>query len=175
MLTETVAPKGESFGSRLCIAWERAARNAEALGTRVCLLRTGPVLGADGGFLQRMLFPFRLGLGGPVGNGRQWLAWIHREDHLRMIRFLMEHERLDGAFNAVAPQPVTSREFARILGRVLGRPARLPVPAVVIQLLLGEQAELLLGSQRAVPRRFEEAGFRFHYPELESALGQLVG
>ena len=168
------SPPGSGFGAELCVAWEAAALEAERKGIRVCLLRTGPVLGPDGGLLARMRLPFRLGLGGPLGSGRQWFAWIHLQDHLRILRFLMDHETLEGPFNATAPAPVTQRAFARALGRVLRRPALLPAPAPLLRLLLGEQAEVLLGSQRAVPERLLKAGFRFDFPELEPALRRAV-
>ena len=173
-LEEETPPLGESFSVRLCHAWERAAWSAEALGTRVCVLRTGPVLGRGGGLLDRMLTPFRLGLGGPLGHGDQWLAWIHLDDHLRMIRFLMDRRDLDGPFNATAPHPVTSRAFARTLGRVLRRPALLRVPQSLLKPMLGEQAEVPLGSQRVIPKRFLASGFEFRYPELEEALRQIL-
>ncbi len=173
VLTES-APPGRGFGAELCVAWEEAALEAERLGVRVCLLRTGPVLGAGGGMLARMLPAFRLGLGGPLGSGRQWLAWIHLQDHLAAIRYLEEHETLEGPFNLVAPEPVTNRELVRTLGAVLGRPALLPAPAFALRWLLGEQAEILLASQRAVPQRLLEAGFNFAYPRLEAALRQLL-
>jgi len=173
LLTETSSP-GTGFGAELCVAWEAAALEAEKLGVRVCLLRTGPVLGQGGGVLQRMVPPFRLGLGGPLGSGRQWFAWIHLQDHLRMIRYLIDHETLEGPFNAVAPEPVTNREFARTLGKVLNRPSFMTAPAPLLRLVLGEQAEVMLGGQRAVPERFMKAGFRFDFPELEFALRQLM-
>jgi uncharacterized protein (TIGR01777 family) len=173
VLTEEASP-GNGFGAELCVAWEAAALEAERLGVRVCLLRTGPVLGAGGGMLARMLPPFRVGLGGPLGRGRQWLAWIHLQDHLRAMRYLVDHETLEGPFNLTAPNPVTSSELAAALGRVLHRPAVLPFPASLLRLMLGEQAEILLGSQRAVPARLQEAGFRFDYPELEMALREIL-
>ncbi|WP_456405142.1 TIGR01777 family oxidoreductase [Thiolapillus sp.] len=174
LLEENAPPVEQGFGQELCAAWEAAAREAEALGVRVCVLRTGPVLGRDGGMLQRMLLPFRLGLGGPIGDGRQWLAWIHIEDHLRMIEALLEAEAMQGSFNASAPSPVTSKEFAQVLGRALRRPAMLPAPAWLLKLAMGEQAEILLGSQRAVPVRFEQVGFEFRYPELQTALEEIL-
>ena len=173
VLTES-SPPGRDFGAELCVAWEEVALEAERFGVRVCLLRTGPVLGAGGGMLARMLPPFRLGLGGPLGSGRQWLAWIHLQDHLAAIRYLVDHQTLEGPFNLVAPEPVTNRQLARTLGKVLGRPALLPVPASVLRLLLGEQAEILLASQRTLPQRLLEAGFSFRYPQLEAALRQVL-
>lgn len=174
LLDESTPPVARGFGQALCAAWEAAALEAERSGVRVCLLRTGPVLGRGGGILQRLLPPFRLGLGGPVGRGDQWLAWIHQQDHLRMIETLLEQETLQGAFNATAPEPVTSAEFARTLGRVLKRPAVLPAPAWLLRLAMGEQTETLLSSQRVVPIRFQEAGFEFHYPALQLALEQIL-
>ena len=173
VLTES-SPPGRDFGAELCVAWEVAALEAGRLGMRVCLLRTGPVLGTGGGMLARMLLPFRLGLGGPLGSGGQWLAWIHLQDHLAAIRYLVDHDTLAGPFNLVAPEPVTSRELARTLGRVLRRPALLPAPGFALRWLLGEQAEILLASQRAVPQRLLEAGFSFGYPRLEAALRQVL-
>ena len=173
LLTEA-SPPGTGFGAELCVAWEAAALEAGKQGMRVCLLRTGPVLGPGGGLLQRMLPAFKLGLGGALGGGRQWFAWIHLQDHLRVIRYLIDHDTLEGPFNATAPEPVTNREFALTLARVLGRPALLPAPATLLRLVLGEQAEVVLGSQRAVPQRLMKAGFRFGFPELEPALRQVV-
>lgn len=173
LVTEHCAP-GEDFGARLCRDWEAEARRAEALGVRVCLLRTAPVLGPDGGMLRRLLPPFRFGLGGRIGSGRQWLPWIHREDWLSLAEHLLEHPDLAGAFNACAPNPVTNREFTAALARQLGRPALLPVPAVGLRLLLGEMAELLLGGQRAEPAHALETGFRFRFAELRPALADIL-
>ena len=174
ILDERMAAEGDDFGSRLCRAWEEAAMVAETLGVRVCRMRIGPVLGRDGGMLPRLLPAFRWGLGGPLGSGHQWLSWIHLEDLLAMILTLMEEESATGAYNLTAPQPVTSRQFAAALGRVLHRPARLAVPAPLLKLLLGEQAQVLLGSQRVLPERFIGADFPFRHPHLEGALEDLL-
>lgn len=169
------AALGSGFGAELCAAWEHAALAARGLGIRVCLLRTGLVLGPEGGFLRRMLPPFRLGLGGRIGDGRQWMSWIHLSDHLAAMRLLLEDSRQDGAFNLSAPNPVTNAEFTTVLARVLSRPALLPLPASLLKLLFGEMAELLLGSQRVIPARLAAAGFQFRYPGLEAALRDVLG
>ncbi len=167
---------GGDFLSEVCVAWEQEAARAAELGVRVVFLRNGLVLEKDGGALPRMLLPFRFFVGGPVGTGRQWMSWIHREDVVRLIHFLIEQETVEGPVNAVAPNPVTNREFSRIVGRVMGRPALFPVPAFALRLVFGEMAEaLLLTGQRVVPTRAREAGFRFKYPELEPALKAVLG
>lgn len=174
-LSETQAPVGEDFAARLCAAWEATALRAEGLGMRVVLLRTGLVLARDGGFLKRLLLPFRLGLGGPIGAGRQWMPWIHLDDQIRLIAFLLQRDDARGPYNACAPQPVRNGEFAQALGRVLHRPARLPLPAFVLRLGLGELSGLLLGGQRVLPLRLLQAGFTFSFTELDAALDDLLG
>lgn len=174
-LDEQHSPVSEDFASQLCGAWEETALRAEALGLRVVLLRTGLVLAADGGFLQRLLPPFRLGLGGPIGSGRQWMPWIHLQDEIGLIDFLLHHPKARGPYNACTPQPVRNKAFAQALGRVLHRPAVLPLPGLLLRVGLGELSVLLLGGQRAVPRRLLEAGFRFSFTDLDSALDDLLG
>lgn len=174
-LDEHHSPVSEDFASQLCGAWEETALRAEALGLRVVLLRTGLVLAADGGFLQRLLPPFRLGLGGPIGSGRQWMPWIHLQDEIALIDFLLHHPQARGPYNACAPQPVRNKAFAQALGHVLHRPAFLPLPGFLLRVGLGELSVLLLGGQRAVPRRLLEAGFRFSFTDLDSALDDLLG
>jgi len=169
------SPASDATGDRLCAAWEEAAQRAADHGVRVCRLRTGLVIGPGGGFLQRMLPPFRLGLGGPIGDGRQWMSWIHRDDHLSLTELLLEQGALSGAFNATAPNPVTNAEFSRCLARLLRRPALLPVPAPLLRLVFGEMAELLLGGQRVLPQRLLGAGFRFRFPQLDQALADVLG
>lgn len=170
---------GDDFSATLCRDWEAEAAKAEDLGVRVCTLRTGIVLGpsgpAGGGALAQMLPAFRLGGGGPMGSGRQWMSWIHRADHVALMRFLIDHGSLRGAFNATAPNPVTNAEFAKTLGRVLKRPAVLPMPGFALKMIVGEMAEILLTGQRVVPRAALEAGFAFRYPELEGALREVLG
>lgn len=173
-VTEVSAPHRE-YTHELCAAWEQAALAARAHGIRTAVLRIGLVVGPGGGFLARMLPPFRLGLGGPIGSGRQWMSWIHREDLLGMIDFLLARAELDGVFNATAPNPATSRDFARTLGRVLHRPALLPAPALAFRAAFGEMSRLLLTGQRVLPARALGAGFRFRFPELEPALRDVLG
>lgn len=173
-LNEDSPAGSEDFASELCFAWEAAALRAEKLGIRVVLVRTAPVLAARGGMLARLLPPFRLGLGGRMGSGRQWMPWIHLEDEVGLIDFLLHHEECRGPYNACAPNPVRNAEFARTLGRVLHRPALLPAPACVLRLALGEMAGLLLGGQHLQPQRTLDAGYRFRFPDLEAALADLL-
>lgn len=173
LLTED-EPSGSGFLASLCREWESAARAAERLGVRVVLPRIGVVLGKDGGALAKMLPAFRLGLGGPLGSGTQWMSWIHLDDLVELLLFLL-NQAVGGPVNATAPHPVTNREFTRALGRALGRPAWLWVPAPVLRLLLGEMAEeLLLTGQRVLPHRAEAMGFRFRYPTLPEALRAIL-
>ena len=172
-LTELSQPVKEDFASQLCIAWEETALRAEALGMRVVLVRTGLVLAAEGGFLSRLRLPFKLGLGGPIGSGRQWMPWVHLDDQIALIDFLLQREDASGPYNACAPQPVRNREFARRLGRALHRPAFMPLPALVLRAGLGELSVLLLGGQRARPVRLLAAGFTFRYNDVQSALDDL--
>lgn len=165
---------GDDFGAALCAAWERAAQQAERHGVRVCLLRTGLVIGRNGGFLQRMLPPFRLGLGGRIGDGRQWMSWVHLADHVAMTLTLLNSPQLRGPFNVTAPNPVTNLEFTQVLARMLKRPAILPVPAALLHLLLGEMAGLLLSSQRVLSARGREAGFNFAFEVLDDALSDVL-
>jgi len=173
LLDEEAAGRDE-FSHRLCREWEEEAAKVRRYGVRLCLLRTGLVLGKGGGFLQPMLLPFRLGLGGRIGSGEQWMSWVHMDDYLAMIHRLLEDDTLEGAFNATAPNPVTNREFTETLARVLHRPALLPVPAWFLRMALGEMSRLLLGGQRVIPARFRQAGFAFRYPDLEPALREAV-
>lgn len=165
----------DDFGAQLCGAWEETAQRAEALGIRVVRVRTGLVLAGDGGMLKRLLPPFKLGLGGPVGDGRQWMPWIHIADEIALIDFLLQQEQASGPYNACAPEPVRNADFARALGRALHRPALLPAPAFVLRLALGEMAGLLLGGQRASPVRLQEAGFAFRFTDLDAALDDILG
>jgi len=173
VLTEQSTPY-EDFSSQLCADWEAAAKQAEQFGVRVCLIRTGLVIAGDGGFLQRMLPPFRLGLGGRLGNGRQWMSWIHRRDWIDIAQTMMADATMRGAYNATAPNPVTNAEFTRILARCLNRPALLPVPACVLKSMLGEMSELVLGSQRVMPERLLAQGFKFQYEDLAAALNEAL-
>jgi uncharacterized protein (TIGR01777 family) len=174
-LTEDSGPISEDFASQLCIAWEETAQRAEALGIGVILIRTGLVLSAEGGFLSRLLLPFKLGLGGPIGNGRQWMPWIHIDDQIALIDFLLHRNEASGPYNACAPKPVRNREFAKTLGSVLHRPAFMPMPAFALKVGLGELSLLLLGGQRATPVRLLQAGFTFKFTDLRAALDDLSG
>ncbi len=167
-------PPGSDFLARVCVEWEASTAPVEELGVRRPILRTGIVLSTEGGALPRMLPPFKLGLGGRLGSGRQWFPWIHIRDEVRAIRFLVEREDASGPYNLTAPNPVTNAEFTRALGRVLGRPALLPVPALALKVLFGEMATVLLDGQRAVPRRLLEAGFSFEFTDVEAALRDLL-
>lgn len=174
VLTEQSAPNPD-FSHRLCADWEQAAQKAEQLGVRVCLIRTGLVIAAGGGLLKRLLLPFRLGLGGRLGSGRQWMSWIHREDWIAIAQTMITDTSMQGAYNATAPHPVSNLEFTQTLARCLNRPALLPVPAGLLKVLLGEMSELVLGSQRVMPERLLAQGFGFQYPDLASALRQALG
>ncbi len=170
------APPGRDFLAEVCVAWEAEAARAEALGTRVAVLRLGLVLAAHGGALARMLLPFRLFLGGPAGTGRQWVAWIHLDDAVGLMRWLLTTPDARGPFHATAPQPLTNRDFSRAIGRALGRPSWLPVPAAALRLALGEMAEaLLLTGQRAVPARALAGGVGFRYADADAALRAVLG
>lgn len=171
-LTESSGP-GDDFLARLCVEWEGEARRAEDYGLRVALLRTGIVLGKGKGALAKMVRPFKLFMGGRLGSGKQWVPWIHINDEVSLIQFLLEGENARGPFNATAPNPVTMSQFAKALGTVLNRPAWAPIPASVLSLLLGEMADMLLGGQRALPAAAEQAGFRFKYRNLADALTAL--
>jgi len=169
LLDETAGP-GTGFLAEVCQAWEREASRAEALGLRVVRLRIGMVLAGDGGALARMLPPFRAFVGGRLGNGRQWMSWIHRGDLTGLVVEALANEGYRGAVNATAPQPVRNREFVAALGRVLVRPAAFPVPGVVLRVAFGEMADMLLTGQRVLPRAAERLGYRWQYPEVLGAL-----
>jgi len=164
------------FTHRVCEAWERTARRARALGVRVVLLRTGLVLGTEGGLLSRMLTPFEYGLGGPIGSGAQWMSWIERDDLVRLIVHIVATPRLSGPINATAPGPVRNAAFALELGRALNRPTRLRVPSALLHRLAGAFAdELLIGGQRVLPAKAEDSGFQFRHTTLASALAAMLG
>jgi uncharacterized protein len=173
-LTEE-SPKGEGFLPDVCEEWEREARKAENFGARVTMLRTGVVLTKDGGALEKMLTPFKFGVGGTVGSGKQWMSWIALDDVLDIYHFALENEGLRGAVNTTAPNPVTNEEFTEALGKVLNRPTILPVPEFAIKLLFGEMGErLLLEGQKVLPKKLQDAGFQFKYPNLGEALQKAV-
>jgi uncharacterized protein (TIGR01777 family) len=174
LLTETSKPGGD-FLAHLCRDWENAARAADVSDVRVVLLRTGVVLGRNGGALAQMLPPFKLGAGGPIGNGRQYLPWIHLHDLVSAVAVIIADERYRGPVNGVAPEEATSRTFAAALGRALHRPAILPTPAFALRALFGEAATVLLASQRVAPAVLTGLGFTFAFPTLDAALADIVG
>jgi uncharacterized protein (TIGR01777 family) len=170
LLTEDAAP-GTGFLAETCTAWEAAAQPARGTGIRTAHLRFGVVLASDGGALAKMLPIFRLGLGGKLGSGRQWMSWVTLEDVVRAVLFVLENEALSGPINVVTPEPVTNAEFTRSLARTLHRPALLPAPAFALRLALGRMAdEALLASARVLPQKLQQTGFRFEHPQLEDAL-----
>jgi uncharacterized protein (TIGR01777 family) len=164
------AAAGSDFLAAVCVDWERQAELASELGMRVVEVRTGVVLDRAGGALAKMLPPFRLGLGGPVAGGRQYMSWIHRDDLIGMILAAIADERWSGPINGTAPEPVTNRDFSRALGRALGRPAVTPVPGTALRLLYGEMAEIITTGARAVPAKPLVLGYEFRHPRLAEAL-----
>lgn len=165
---------GRGFLSEICAHWERATEPASAAGVRTALLRIGVVLGPGGGALAKMLPPFRLGLGGRLGPGTQWMPWVHRSDVVHIVRQALADPRYHGPINVVAPAPVTNRAFTEAVGRALHRPARMAVPAAGLELALGEAAVTVLGSQRVVPRALERLSYGFAQPTLEGALAEIL-
>ncbi len=162
---------GSGFLSDVSKEWEAESRRAEDAGIRTVLLRTGIVLSKDGGALGTMLTPFKLGVGGVVGNGKQWMSWISMEDEIAIINFVIENENIRGAVNAVSPNPVTNQEFTKALGEVLYRPTFLPLPEFAVSMVFGEMGDaLLLASTKVLPKRLMDAGFEFKYPDLKPAL-----
>jgi uncharacterized protein (TIGR01777 family) len=172
-LTESAAP-ADDFLAEVCVAWEREAMAAEQLGVRTVTARTGIVLGAGGGALAKMLTPFKLGAGGPLGNGKQWMPWVHVADLARLYVHAADTPSINGPMNAVAPNPVRNSEFTKALGRQLHRPAFMPAPYLGLRLLFGEFAQVLFASQRVIPRVALETGFVFQYPDIASALREIL-
>ncbi len=168
------APAGSGFLPALCREWEEEASRAGDAGIRVAAARLGVVLGPRGGALSRMLPYFKICLGGPLGDGRQWMSWIHIDDAVGILLHAARTEAISGPANAVAPGPVQNLEFARALGRALGRPAGIPTPAGLLKVLLGEFSEFLLTGQRVIPRKVEASGYRFRFPELDGALKDVL-
>lgn len=173
LLDESSAP-GSDFLAEVSRAWESEASRAGALGVRVVTPRTGIVLGLGGGALAKMLTPFKLGLGGRLASGRQWMPWIHIDDLIGLLLHAAEKNEVSGPMNAVAPEPVTNREFTRTLARVLNRPAIFPAPKFALRIVLGEVAAVILSSQRVVPSVAEKTGYSFRYPKLEEALRAIL-
>lgn len=173
ILDESSKP-GTGFLAELCQRWEEAVMEAESLNVRAIRLRIGLVLEKGGGALGKMLPPFQLGLGGPLGDGKQWMSWIHRGDLIRLILFLLDHSEAHGTINGTSLNPVRMSEFAKTLGRILGRPAIFPVPAALLRILLGELSEMLLTGQCVLPQRAIQLGFSFQYPTLNLALEDIL-
>jgi len=172
-LTEE-SPPGDDFLARVCVDWEAEAIQAREAGIATTLVRMGVVLHPAGGALHKMLPPFRMGAGGPVGSGEQYVSWVHREDALDLLRFVLVHPEVEGLVNATAPTPATNAVVAHTLGHVLGRPSVVRVPAFMLKATLGEMARMVLEGQRVLPARAQAAGFVFRYPELEDALRDLL-
>ncbi|MCP9451124.1 MAG: TIGR01777 family oxidoreductase [Nitrospira sp.] len=168
------SPAGQGFLADLCLQWEAEAQRASQFGSRVVLLRTGMVLERDGGALPRMVFPFKLFMGGPILPGNQWVSWIHRQDHIGLIRWALETPHVTGPLNAVAPEPETMSRFCSILGLVLHRPSWLPVPRMALRFALGELESLLTTGQRVLPSKALAGGYVFQFPTLESALRAII-
>lgn len=168
------APAGSDFLARACQAWEAEAIRAEDFGLRVIRLRIGIVLEKSGGALAKMLPPFKTGLGGPLGSGRQWMSWIHLQDLIGLIHLILEKKEIRGVVNGTAPSPVTMKEFAAGLGRALKRPAFFPVPGFIVKILLGEMSDVLLKGERVLPKRALEAGYVFKFPTLEAAFKEIL-
>jgi hypothetical protein len=172
-LTEAASP-ADDFLAEVCVAWEREAMAAEQLGVRTVTARTGIVLGAGGGALAKMLTPFKLGAGGPLGNGKQWMPWVHVADLARLYVHAADTPSINGPMNAVAPNPVRNSEFTKALGRQLHRPAFMPAPYLGLRLLFGEFAQVLFASQRVIPQVALDTGFVFQYPDIASALREIL-
>jgi len=172
-LDET-SPPGRGFMSEICREWEREAERATESGIRVVHVRTGVVLSGEGGALQKMLTPFKFGIGGPLGSGKQWFPWIHINDIVGIYYHAIVTPVLRGSVNGAAPEPVTNKEFTRELARALHRPAFLPVPEAALRVLVGEMADVLFGSQRVLPKAALQSGYRFQYPALTEALSDLL-
>jgi hypothetical protein len=164
----------DTFLGRTAVQWEESTAAVESLGVRRAIVRSAPVLSAEGGVFPLMALPFRFFVGGPLGSGRQWFPWIHIEDEIRAIRFLIENEAAAGPFNLTAPDTVTNAEFSRALGRVVRRPAFFRVPAFALRLVLGEMSTVVLDGQRAVPAKLRDQDFTFRFPTLETALRDLL-
>ncbi len=165
---------GRDFLAKLCVEWEDAARIAEKDGIRVVRLRIGIVFAENGGALSKMVTPFKLYAGGPIGNGKQWLPWIHIDDIIGLILFSLDNE-VSGVFNATAPNPVKMKSFAETMGKITHRPSWLPVPSITLKATLGEVADVITSGQRAIPQRALEKGYEFEFPDLEGALKNLLG
>jgi uncharacterized protein (TIGR01777 family) len=175
VVEESDGPSGDSFDSEVVREWERAAHEVDATGVRLAILRSGQILDVRGGMLGELLPPFKLGVGGPLAGGSQYISWIHADDEVGLILWALDNDEVSGVLNATAPNPATNRDFSKALGRALGRPAVVPVPGFVLDLKFGgEFGKVLKGGQRAVPARALELGYEFQYPDLDGALADLL-
>jgi uncharacterized protein (TIGR01777 family) len=175
VIEESADPGGESFDSEVVQEWEKAAHEIEATGVRLVILRSGQILDPSGGMLGELLLPFKLGLGGPLAGGAQYVSWIHADDEVGLILWALDNQEVSGVLNATAPNPATNRDFSKALGRALGRPAVVPVPGLLLDLKFGSEfGAVLRGGQRVVPKRALELGYRFQHPDLDEALNDLL-
>lgn len=168
------SPPGHDFLAKVCFDWEMATAPVVRMGVRRVVMRTGIVLSREGGAFPKMLLPFKFFAGGPLGNGKQWMPWIHIDDQVRAMIFLLTHETANGAFNLSAPNPVTNKQFSQMIGATMGRPAFLPAPSFAIKTALGEMSTILLDGQRAIPQKLEAAGFTFKFGTAQEALSKLL-
>jgi hypothetical protein len=175
VLDETSAP-GDTFDASVCVEWEKSAHEVEAAAVRLVIVRTGQVMETGGGILGELLLPFKLGVGGPLAGGRQWVPWIHISDEVGILIWALDNESVSGVVNGTAPNPVTNKDWSKALGKALGRPAVLPIPGVVVELKFGREfGKVAQGGQRVLPRRTEELGYAFKWPVIDGALRDLVG
>ena len=172
-LTEE-SSEGDTFGARLCHDWEEAANSASAFGVRVVNIRTGDVLG-KGGILKKMETPFKMYIGGPFGSGKQYTSWIHIDHHIGIIKMILKNDTIEGPINLISPNPVTSREFSKALGKALNRPSWLAVPKFTLDIMFGQGRELILESKKALPKRIQGFGYQFKFKDLDSALADIYG
>jgi len=175
-IVDESTPAGSSFDAKVCVVWEEAAEAAAGAGVRVAIVRTGLVLTKDAGLLGELLLPFKLGVGGPVAGGRNYMPWISLADEVGLLLWALDNDSASGVYNATAPNPVTNREFSKALGRALHRPAVMPVPKLAVKLRLGaELGEVATGGQRAIPRRAQDEGYTFRFTEIDAALADALG
>jgi uncharacterized protein len=175
VLDESSAP-GEGFDSSVCVEWERAAHEVESTGVRLAIVRTGQVMETGGGILGELLLPFKLGLGGPLAGGKQWVPWIHLSDEVGILTWALDTDAVSGVVNGTAPNPVTNKDWSKALGKALGRPAVLPIPGLAVEVKFGREfGKVAQGGQKVLPKRTEELGYAFKFPEIDGALRNLVG
>lgn len=171
---DETSPSGEDFLAEVCQRWEAAANKVKDSETRLVIIRIGIVMGM-GGALEKMLTPFKLFAGGPLGDGNQWFSWVHRDDLVNLIIHSLTHPEIEGVFNGTAPNPVRMKEFCQSLGQVINRPSWLPVPAFALEAILGDAAKLVLEGQQVLPKKTQQTGFEYKYPQLEPALREILG